>query len=81
MKYSVSNISTVASLGVQSSLDIYGNVWGLVFYCDGAVCSNVNGTLPTGATFDWSKPISWDDAAANAGSEFNNVTSLTRCSY
>ena len=52
MKYSVSNISTVASLGVQSSLDIYGNVWGLVFYCDGAVCSNVNGTLPTGATFD-----------------------------
>ena len=61
--------------GDFGKIKIYGNVWGLAFFCDGKECPSGNPGLESDSTLDWSKPISWDDAAENAGPDFNNVTS------
>jgi len=49
-------------------LEIFTNVWGVYFSCDGSACGTIG-------TLDASAPMSWTYLADNGGEDFNHVSS------
>jgi len=73
MKYEADSAFLAAANFNFSSLEIYGNIWGIAFFCDGGTCpAHASNLVQSNSTLDWTKPTSWDDASATAGSDFNN---------